>query len=161
MEIVFGVQCIHVHAWKHQLVVWQSNLSCFTHISLHILSPLLLPSPFSSYSLASSHLLFHSPTPLTSPFSTFDTAKDHVEISHPKQMQELTLQTMKNMLQKQRRTYETLSVNYSKSPSEKLGRDIQDCESIIKLLESEIASKSPPIDVSSCVILKVWLSCCF
>ena len=63
-------------------------------------------------------------------------------------MQELTLQTMRNMLQKQRKAYETLSVNYCKAPSEKLEREIQDCESIIKLLESEIASKSPPIDVS-------------
>ena len=55
---------------------------------------------------------------------------------------------MKNMLQKQRKAYETLSVNYSRSPSDKLGKDIRDCESIIKLLETEIASKSPPIDVS-------------
>jgi hypothetical protein len=69
-----------------------------------------------------------------------------VEISAPRQMQELTLQTMRNMLQKQRKAYETLSVNYCKAPSEKLEREIQDCESIIKLLESEIASKSPPID---------------
>ncbi|CAI8027711.1 Rho guanine nucleotide exchange factor 12 [Geodia barretti] len=69
-----------------------------------------------------------------------------VEISAPRQMQELTLQTMRNMLQKQRKTYETLSVNYCKAPSEKLEREIQDCESIIKLLESEIATKSPPID---------------
>lgn len=63
-------------------------------------------------------------------------------------MQELTLQTMKNMLQKQRREYETLSVNYCKSPSEKLEKDIRNCESVIKMLETEIASKSPPIDVS-------------
>lgn len=70
-----------------------------------------------------------------------------VEISAPKQMQELTLQTMRIMLQKQRKTYETLSVNYCKAPSEKLEREIRDCESIVKLLESEIASKSPPIDV--------------
>ena len=77
-------------------------------------------------------------------------------------MQELTLQTMKNMLQKQRKMYETLSVNYSKSPSEKLEKDLQDCESIVKLLESEIASKSPPIDVRAaqsllCLLLFVYI----
>ena len=78
-----------------------------------------------------------------------------MEISAPRQMQELTLQTMRNMLQKQRKTYEMLSVNYCKAPSEKLEREIQDCESIIKLLESEIASKSPPIDVCTCVCVCV------
>ena len=75
-------------------------------------------------------------------------------------MQELTLQTMRNMLQKQRRSYEALSVNYCKAPSEKLGKEIQDCESIIKLLESEIASKSPPIDVRvvrMCVCVCVYV----
>ena len=71
-------------------------------------------------------------------------------------MQELTLQTMRNMLQKQRKSYETLSVNYCKAPSEKLEKEIQDCEAVIKLLESEIASKSPHIDV--CVFVCIYLS---
>lgn len=121
------------------------NLYALLTIPISLSTSSLSPPPSP---LNTSHSILLTPlTRHSSPLPIYNPAKDHVEISHPKQMQELTLQTMKNMLQKQRRTYETLSVNYCKSPSEKLGRDIQDCESIIKLLESEIASKSPPIDV--------------
>lgn len=127
----------------YSILTWLCASHCTVSCPLTPSPPPPLPS-----SLLSSPPLPSPPFPLPSPpLLSPSTAKDQVEISPPKQMQELTLQTMKNMLQKQRKAYETLSVNYCKSPSEKLGKDILDCESIIKLLESEIASKSPPIDV--------------
>lgn len=137
---VYGVSVYEMVLNSHLAVC--KPLHCFLSINplppspSPLLPPLITSPPFPSF-----------PSPVSPPLLSPSTAKDQVEISPPKQMQELTLQTMKNMLQKQRKAYETLSVNYCKSPSEKLGKDILDCESIIKLLESEIASKSPPIDV--------------
>jgi len=74
-------------------------------------------------------------------------ASHGVDISPPRQLQELTLQSLKTMLQRQRKVYETLTVEYSKTASEKLEKELRDCESIIKILEVEISSKSPAIEV--------------
>lgn len=49
------------------------------------------------------------------------------------------------MLQKQRKIYESLSVEYSKQSTEKVEKELRDCENIIKILEEEIAVKTPAI----------------
>ena len=51
------------------------------------------------------------------------------------------------MLQKQHKTYEDLSVEFSKVPGDnKLEKDLRDCENLIKILEAELAAKTPAID---------------
>lgn len=47
-----------------------------------------------------------------------------IQISAPRQLTELTLQSLKMMLQRQRKSYETLSVEYGKQPSEKLEKEV-------------------------------------
>lgn len=47
-----------------------------------------------------------------------------LQISAPRQLQELTLQSLKMMLQRQRKSYETLSVEYGKQPSDKLEKEV-------------------------------------
>ncbi len=51
------------------------------------------------------------------------------------------------MLQKQRRVYEGLSVEFSKEQAEKVEKELRDCENIIKILEEELAAKTPAINV--------------
>ena len=46
------------------------------------------------------------------------------QISPPRQLQELTLQSLKMMLHKQKRQYELLSVDYSKQRTDKLEKDV-------------------------------------
>ena len=67
------------------------------------------------------------------------------QISAPRHLQESTLQSLKTMLQKQRKVYESLSVEYSKQSTDKVEKELRDCENIIKILEEEIAAKTPAI----------------
>ena len=71
----------------------------------------------------------------------------HAQISTPRHLQELTQQSLKSMLQKQRKVYDGLSVEFSKEPAEKVEKDLRDCENIIKILEEELAAKTPAIDI--------------
>lgn len=51
------------------------------------------------------------------------------------------------MLQKQRKVYEDLTVEFSKEQAEKVEKELCECQNIIKILEEELAAKTPAIDI--------------
>ncbi|XP_019852976.1 PREDICTED: rho guanine nucleotide exchange factor 11-like [Amphimedon queenslandica] len=60
-------------------------------------------------------------------------------------IQELTLNALRTMLEKQQSTYEQLVVDYSKGASTKLEQEIRECEDTIKTLKAEIAVKASSV----------------
>ncbi len=80
------------------------------------------------------------------------------QISPPHQLQELTLQSLKVMLQGQRKAYETLTVEYGKQPSDKVEKEVCACNEVVAVTLLFFAAHPSPSLLSSSLTLPIYFS---
>jgi hypothetical protein len=63
-------------------------------------------------------------------------------LSGPQKIQDLTLNALKALLEKQQKIFEQLTIDYTKGPTLRIEEELKECEQHIKLLQAEISIKT-------------------